>query len=160
MHVKLTNMLAVLQLTNVQALSNIHSTSIRILKKHSVDLVKSKYKKCSRNSCEGIAVRARVGIGYRGVTNSIPPSDLPTLSVVGESEVTISIKHWQGHVWKQPLGYTCTCPLQKEKHCTQAINQSFSFNAQWLLIELIIPSRFYCVFLAFWKFPGRKANVR
>ncbi len=35
-----------------------------------------------------------VYVGYHGVASSIPPSDLPTLSVVGESEVTISIKHW------------------------------------------------------------------
>ncbi len=40
-----------------------------------------------------IAVRAKVGIGYHGVASLIPPSDLPTLSVVGEVEATISIKH-------------------------------------------------------------------
>ncbi len=40
-----------------------------------------------------IAVRAKAGIGYHGVVSSIPPSDLPTLSVVGEGEVSISIKH-------------------------------------------------------------------
>ncbi len=40
-----------------------------------------------------IAVCARAGVGYHGVTSSISPSDLPTLSVVGEGEVTIFIKH-------------------------------------------------------------------
>jgi hypothetical protein len=38
-------------------------------------------------------MRAKMGIGNYGVVSSIPPSDLPTLSVVGEGEVTISIKH-------------------------------------------------------------------
>jgi hypothetical protein len=42
---------------------------------------------------EGIVVRAKAGIGYRGVASSIPPSDLPTLSVAGKGEVAISIKH-------------------------------------------------------------------
>ncbi len=42
---------------------------------------------------EVIAVRAKAGIGYHGVARSITPSDLPTLSVVGKGEVTISIKH-------------------------------------------------------------------
>ncbi len=46
-----------------------------------------------------IAVRAKVGIGYYGVTSSIPPSDLPNLSVVDEGVVTLSIKLWQGRVW-------------------------------------------------------------
>ncbi len=41
---------------------------------------------------EAIVVHAKAGIGYHGVASSIPPSDLPTLSVVGEGEVTISIK--------------------------------------------------------------------
>jgi hypothetical protein len=34
----------------------------------------------------------KAGIGYHGVASSIPRSDLPTLSVVGEGEVTIFIK--------------------------------------------------------------------
>ncbi len=38
-------------------------------------------------------MHAKVGIGYHGVASLIPPSDLPTLSVVGKGEVTISIKH-------------------------------------------------------------------
>jgi hypothetical protein len=42
---------------------------------------------------EAIAVCAKAGIGYHEVVSLIPPSDLPTLSVVGEGEVTISIKH-------------------------------------------------------------------
>ncbi len=42
---------------------------------------------------EAIAVHARAGIGYHRVASSIPSSDLPTLSLVGEGEVTISIKH-------------------------------------------------------------------
>ncbi len=42
---------------------------------------------------EGIVVHAKVGIGYHGVISLIPPFDLPTLSVVGEGEVAISIKH-------------------------------------------------------------------
>ncbi len=42
---------------------------------------------------EAIVVRAKADIGYQGVTSLIPPSDLPTLSVVGEGEVTTSIKH-------------------------------------------------------------------
>jgi hypothetical protein len=41
---------------------------------------------------EVIVVRAKVGISYHGVASLIPPSDLPTLSVVGKGEVTI-IKH-------------------------------------------------------------------
>ncbi len=40
-----------------------------------------------------IAVRAKAGIGYHGVVSSIPSSDLPTLSVVSEGDVSISIKH-------------------------------------------------------------------
>ncbi len=32
-------------------------------------------------------------IGYHGVASLIPPSNLPTLSVEGEGEVTITIKH-------------------------------------------------------------------
>ncbi len=42
---------------------------------------------------EAIVIRAKAGIGYHGVASLIPPFDLPTLSVVGEGEVTISIKH-------------------------------------------------------------------
>ncbi len=42
---------------------------------------------------EVIVVRAKAGIGYHGVACSIPPFDLPTLSVAGEGEVTITIKH-------------------------------------------------------------------
>ncbi len=41
---------------------------------------------------EAIVVHAKA-IGYHVVTSLIPPSDLPTLSVVGEGEATISIKH-------------------------------------------------------------------
>ncbi len=44
-------------------------------------------------SWEAIAMRAKAGIGYHGVASLIPPSDLPTLSVVGKGEVTISIKN-------------------------------------------------------------------
>ncbi len=44
-------------------------------------------------SWEATAVRAKVSISYHGVARSLPPSDLPTLSVVGKGEVTISIKH-------------------------------------------------------------------
>ncbi len=40
-----------------------------------------------------IVVRAKAGIDYHGIVSSIPPSDLSTVSVVGEGEVTISIKH-------------------------------------------------------------------
>ncbi len=42
---------------------------------------------------EAIAVRAKAGIGYHGVTSSIPPSDRPTSSVVGKGEVMVFIKH-------------------------------------------------------------------
>jgi hypothetical protein len=63
---------------------------------------------------EVTVVHAKADIGYHGIASLIPPSHLPTLSVVGEGEVTISIKH----VWKQPLGYTC--PLQKEKDCSKS----------------------------------------
>ncbi len=42
---------------------------------------------------EAIVVHAKVGISHHGVVSSIPPSDLPTLSGVGEGEVAISIKH-------------------------------------------------------------------
>ncbi len=45
------------------------------------------------HSSQAIVVGAKAGIGYHGVASLIPPSDLPTLSVVGEGEVTISIKH-------------------------------------------------------------------
>ncbi len=38
-------------------------------------------------------MRAKAGISYHGVESSIPPSDLPTMSVVSEGGVTISIKH-------------------------------------------------------------------
>ncbi len=38
-------------------------------------------------------MHAKAGIGYHGVASSIPPSNLPTMSVVGEGEVTIFIKH-------------------------------------------------------------------
>ncbi len=47
---------------------------------------------------EAIVVRAKAGVGYHRVASLIPPSDLLTLSVVGKAKVTISIKHWQGHV--------------------------------------------------------------
>ncbi len=42
---------------------------------------------------EAMAVHAKAGIGHLGVASSIPTFDLPTLSVVGEGEVTIYIKH-------------------------------------------------------------------
>jgi hypothetical protein len=45
------------------------------------------------NNMKGIAVLAKADIGYRGVVSSIPPSDLPTLSVAGEGDVTIYIAH-------------------------------------------------------------------
>jgi hypothetical protein len=38
-------------------------------------------------------MRAKASTGYHGVASLIPPSDLPTLSIVGEGEVTISIEH-------------------------------------------------------------------
>ncbi len=38
-------------------------------------------------------MRAKAGIGYQGVVSLLPPSDLPTMSVVGKDEVTIFIKH-------------------------------------------------------------------
>jgi hypothetical protein len=47
----------------------------------------------AHNNWEEIVMRAKAAIGYHGVISAIPPSDLPTLSVVGEGEVTISIKH-------------------------------------------------------------------
>ncbi len=46
-----------------------------------------------RDQWEGTIMRAKAGIGYYGVASSIPPSDLPTLSVVDEGEETISMKH-------------------------------------------------------------------
>jgi hypothetical protein len=42
---------------------------------------------------EDTAVLARAIISCHGAASSIPPSDLPTLSVVGKGEVAISIKH-------------------------------------------------------------------
>ncbi len=43
---------------------------------------------------EGIVVRAKVGIGFHGIVSLNPTTlQLPTLSVVGQGEVTISIKH-------------------------------------------------------------------
>jgi hypothetical protein len=87
-------------------------------------------------------VHAKVGIGYHGVTSSIPPSDLPAVSVVGEGEVTISIKHWQGYVWKQPLGYTC--PLQKGKDCTQSQLKFGEFNRCYIA-EVLCSSMRLCV---------------
>ncbi len=62
---------------------------------------------------------AKAGIGYHGVASLIPPSDLPTLSVMGKDGVTISTKD-KGMYEKQPLGYTC--PLQRRKDCTQSIS--------------------------------------
>jgi hypothetical protein len=38
-------------------------------------------------------VRAKAGVDYHGVASLIPPSDLPTFSVMGEGEVAISINH-------------------------------------------------------------------
>ncbi len=51
------------------------------------------YRKARERMYGGIAGRAKAAIGYHGVVSSIPPSDLPTLSVVDEDEVTIFIKH-------------------------------------------------------------------
>jgi hypothetical protein len=58
-----------------------------------VELITPSLVDCCQTVWEGIVVRAQAGIVYHGVASLIPLSHLPTLSVVGEGEGKISIKH-------------------------------------------------------------------